>query len=347
MTDFLNEDNVRLLWEVLMDEDILRSKPKEFIEYFLQIFQKNLVPFYENERKIVASIPQNLVLFDKKYISFMMDIIMKLETQSLSLPLIKTTPPVKKEMITYEEIQEERKTQFERDLTKKRDEFQKAVALPIPPTPSFGDQMLEEKPPISELERRIQQTISERNFDLENRNYSQNNIQQAANWLNPQDTSVKKEKVNMNDIIQSKFTGSIVEKPIQNVKYIKIEEPLIKENIIQPVVLDEIPMKEKHIRWNEKLEESFFIVPLPETNTNTKTLDNNNPIFSKLKILPKSFNQNDPEPFVDINGNTAFKEVRIKQLEDEIKSLYHKMDEMSENIKQMKEFIYSQKNEIK
>ena len=341
MTDFLNEDNVRLLWEVLMDENILHSKPKELIDYFLQIFQKNLVPFYENERKTVASIPQNLIFFNKKYISFMMDTIVKLETQSLSLPSIKTAPPVKKEMITYEEIQEERKTIFERELTKKRDEFQKAVALPIPPTPSFGDQILEEKPPISELERRIQQTISERNFDLENRNYTQNTAQQAANWLNPQDTSVKKEKVNMNDILQNKLTNG-GPNPAHTVKYIKIEEPLIKENIIQPIVLDEITMKEKHIRWNEKLEEQFFIVPLQETNTktNTKTLDNNNPIFSKLKILPKSLTSNDVEPFIN---TTAFKEVRIQQLEDEIKSIYHKIDEMSENIKQMKEFVYSQK----
>jgi hypothetical protein len=144
---------------------------------------------------------------------------------------------------------------------------------------------------------------------------------------------VKKEKVNMNDILQNKLTTG--PKPVQTVKYIKIEEPLIKENIIQPIVLDEIPMKEKHIRWNEKLEESFFI---KETNINT--LDNNNPIFSKLKILPKSLNSNDVEPFIN---TTAFKEVRIQQLEDEIKSIYHKMDEMSENIKQMKEFIYSQK----
>ena len=266
----------------------------------------------------------------------MMDTIVKLETQSLSLPSIKTMTPVKKEMITYEEIQEERKTIFERELSKKRDEFQKAVALAIPPTPSFGDQILEEKPPISELERRIQQTISERNFDLENRNYTQNTVQQAANWLNPQDTSVKKEKVNMNDITQNKLTNG-GPNPVQTVKYIKIEEPLIKENIIQPIVLDEITIKEKHIRWNEKLEEQFFIVPLQETNTNTntKTLDNNNPIFSKLKILP-----NNPEPFIN---TTAFKEVRIQQLEDEIKSIYHKIDEMSENIKQMKEFMYSQK----
>lgn len=344
MTDFLNENNVRLLWEVLMDENILHSKPKELIDYFLQIFQKNLVPFYENERKTVASIPQNLIFFNKKYISFMMDTIVKLETQSLplSLPLIKTMTPVKKEMITYEEIQEERKTIFERELSKKRDEFQKAVALPIPPTPSFGDQILEEKPPISELERRIQQTISERNFDLENRNYSQNTVQQAANWLNSQDTSVKKEKVNMNNMIQNKLTGPVVGNPDQTVKYIKIEEPLIKENIIQPVILDELPMKEKHIQWNEKLEEPFFIVPLQETNTktNTNTFNNNDPIFSKLKILPNSLTSNDVEPFIN---TTAFKEVRIQQLEDEIKSIYHKMDEMSENIKQMKEFMYSQK----
>ena len=84
MTDFLKENNVRLLWEVLMDADILRSKPKEFIEYILQIFQKNLVPFYENERKT----QQNLVSFNKKYISFMMDIILQvdLKNQNITKP---------------------------------------------------------------------------------------------------------------------------------------------------------------------------------------------------------------------------------------------------------------------
>ena len=321
MTDFLKENNVRLLWEVLMDEDILRSKPKEFIEYILRIFQKNLVPFYENERKITQ---QNLVFFNKKYISFMMDMILQVDLNSKNTN--KPQNPInsqKKDLITYEEIQEERKSVFEREFNKKQEEFKQAVTLPTPPVPQFGDKLEEEKPPISELERRIQQTVKERNFDLENRNYvsTNHNIKNANDWLSPQETSVKKDKG-----ISNSNSNSMENK----IKYIKIEEPLIKENIIQTISLDGLETREsKRIQWSENLEESYYI---PDIETNKKIpIDS---IFSKLKTIPSLKREENIK-----DTNYLLKDVRIKQLEEEVQSLYQKIDDIHLTMEEIKKMI--------
>ena len=313
MTDFLKENNIRLLWEVLMDADILRSKPKELIEWILQIFQNNLVPFYENEKKI----PQNLVSFNKKYISLMMDMIVQLINKQLN-PINLAKIPEKKDLITYEEIQEERKSVFEREFNKKQQEFQQSVTLPTPPVPQFGDKLEEEKPPISELERRIQQTLKERNFDLENRNYLSTDIKNPNDWLNPQETSVKKEKGLVNANANVKV--NVLENKI---KYIKIEEPLIKENIIQPIQLDE---PTKHIKWSENLEESYYIPNIDRKQDS---------IFSKLKTIPSTK-----------DTNYLLKDVRIQQLEDEIQILYQKIDVISLTMEEIKKMITIDKIKI-
>ena len=311
MTDFLKENNIRLLWEVLMDEDILRSKPKEFIEYILRFFQKNLVPFYENERKT----SQNLMTLNKKYISFMMDIIVQVDTSNTNKPQNPINSQ-KKDLITYEEIQEERKSVFEREFNKKQQEFQQSVTLPTPPVPQFGDKLEEEKPPISELERRIQQTLKERNFDLENRNYLSTDIKNPNDWLNPQETSVKKEK----GMVNANANVNVLENKI---KYIKIEEPLIKENIIQPIQLDE---PTKHIKWSENLEESYYIPNIDRKQDS---------IFSKLKTIPSTK-----------DTNYLLKDVRIQQLEDEIQILYQKIDVISLTMEEIKTMITIDKIKI-
>lgn len=311
MTDFLKENNIRLLWEVLMDEDILRSKPKEFIEYILRFFQKNLVPFYENERKT----SQNLMTLNKKYISFMMDIIVQVDTSNTNKPQNPINSQ-KKDLITYEEIQEERKSVFEREFNKKQQEFQQSVTLPTPPVPQFGDKLEEEKPPISELERRIQQTLKERNFDLENRNYLSTDIKNPNDWLNPQETSVKKEK----GMVNANANVNVLENKI---KYIKIEEPLIKENIIQPIQLDE---PTKHIKWSENLEESYYIPNIDRKQDS---------IFSKLKTIPSTK-----------DTNYLLKDVRIQQLEDEIQILYQKIDVISLTMEEIKKMITIDKIKI-
>jgi hypothetical protein len=172
----------------------------------------------------------------------------------------------------------------------------------------------EEKPPMSELEKRIQQTIAERNFDLENRHYGSNDTKKAGQWLNSQETSVKKDKI----------------------KYIRIEEPLVKENMIQPVNLDgngiEDTLKQpKHIQWSENLEESFHVSDYySQDSLSVNQKIENATIFSKLKMIQ-------PNPLNDL----SHKDIKIRQLEEEVQGLYKKIDEMAENIVEIKKMILS------
>ena len=104
---------------------------------------------------------------------------------------IHNEPPVNKESITYEDIQNDRTSQFEKDLNKYKDEFNDAMSLPIPPVPNFSDN--EKDLPIGEMEKMIKEMTDKRNYDVEliNRNISGN---KADNWLKPQETSIKSEK---------------------------------------------------------------------------------------------------------------------------------------------------------
>jgi esterase/lipase len=89
------------------------------------------------------------------------------------------------------------------------------VLCPKRIVPSSAKKGEEEKPPVSELEKLIQQTLAERNYDIMPNGYS---AEQAKNWLNSQETSVKKEKSILN---QREFSK------IRQTKQIQIKEPFL------------------------------------------------------------------------------------------------------------------------
>jgi len=98
-----------------------------------------------------------------------------------------------KEPITYEEIQNEKKTQFESEFTKRQEEFTSAMSLPTPEAPDFSDKFIDQ--PISEMDKIIKEMTEKRNYDVEQITRThQTTIENADNWLKPQKTSIKSEK---------------------------------------------------------------------------------------------------------------------------------------------------------
>ena len=69
------------------------------------------------------------------------------------------------ELITYEEIHNDKRSQFDKDLTKRKEEFTNTMALQVPPVPKFSDNL--EDGPISEIEKAIKELTSQRNYDVE------------------------------------------------------------------------------------------------------------------------------------------------------------------------------------
>jgi hypothetical protein len=107
---------------------------------------------------------------------------------------IKIHPEEAKQSITYEDIHNDRMMLFEKELNQKQEEFTSAMTLPKPPVPNFSDKLDQ---PISEIEVEIKKIQEQRNYDIEIINNTNKNSSSFIenNWLKPQETSVKNEKL--------------------------------------------------------------------------------------------------------------------------------------------------------
>ena len=123
--------------------------------------------FYDHEKKSGLS----LFELNKKIVTVLVnEWIPMLKTQeqkirSPEVPQQKHQQPISESLtlVTAEEIQNNRKTQFEKELNLKRNEFQGAMTAKTPPIIDFKDKQDE---PIGEMEKLIAETIAQRNFEI-------------------------------------------------------------------------------------------------------------------------------------------------------------------------------------
>lgn len=206
--NFLTDQNVNMLVDIIMDEDVMRTQPTEVIKATEAIFYNNIRGFYENEKANASD------LFDlnKQY--------MLLILRRVKSDLIKNPEVVAKRQphVTFEDIQSDRRSQFERDLNARQSEFTSAMTLPVPPVPKFSDAAQDE--PLSEMELAIKQMTEQRNYDVE----------QIANGFTgnalapPQETSVNNEKFRRKPGIQGQASQQPQsQQQIPGIRYIKIE----------------------------------------------------------------------------------------------------------------------------
>ena len=173
--NFLKKENIELLWDVIKDEEIIKKNSN--IHKIEEFFNNNLMKFYENEKNEENEI--SLIDLNKKYIIYI--------TQNIKNNKIINN----KILITHEEIQNEKISQFEKDFLKKKQDFENAISIEIPPVPKFNDDI---DGPISEMELQIKNMINQRNYELEeiNKNFSN---KKDKNWLVSQETSIKNDKI--------------------------------------------------------------------------------------------------------------------------------------------------------
>lgn len=180
---FTQQQNIQMLWDVISDEEIFRFLNPESQSKVRDLFLKNIVGFYEMERTKTTS----LVELNKKYILLILGHIKKTYTPSK----IKIhNEPV--ELITYEEIHNDRKSQFERDFNARQKEFEDSISIKPPPVPEFSDKQIDT--PIREMDKIIKEMQSKRNYEVDEINKMYNSSNQVENWLKPQETSLKNDK---------------------------------------------------------------------------------------------------------------------------------------------------------
>jgi hypothetical protein len=294
ISGFLHQDNISTLWEVISDEEIFKFLPKDSQSKISQVFLNNIRGFFETEKTKTTI----LVDMNKKYIMLMLNHIKQHFVPQMPNKIkISEDPPIK-ELITYEEIQTERQSQFEKDLARGKDEFSRTMTMTPPKPPDFTDK-LEDKP-IEGMDRLIKEMTAKRNYEVEqiNRNYT-SDVNQTSNWLKPQETSVKADKFPVHDTP----TIASVSRP----NFLNIDEQLSGEG------------GRKNVTWGVNKEIA--------NNLNSNDDDFESNIFKKLKrVGPQPIQQNN----VQLTLNEPSQESRIARVEKQITSLHAKMDTIIE-----------------
>lgn len=227
--NFIEQQNIELIWDILLDmeKEFIMKNNGQYANAVKSNFMNIIKNFYENEKRSSSS----LIEMNKKIISLLINEwipMLKKQEQEIRTQQQK---PVEKENIlfTAEEIQINRKSQFDKDLSVKENEFRSAMTQQVPSTIDFNEKKDE---PIGEMEKLIAETIAQRNFEI---NQIQNaNKNDSEKWLKSEKTNPKSES---------------------EIKYIKIGEPVASDSQVV-----ELTSSKKQLSWAPKIETD-------ETNT--------------------------------------------------------------------------------
>jgi hypothetical protein len=305
INNFLHKDNLTTLWDVISDEDIFKYISRDTQSKIAELFTNNVKGFFEIEKTKM----NNLVDINKKYIMLILNHITKTYTQQMpnKIKILDETPV--KEFITAEELHNERKSKFDKELIKRQEEFENTMDVKAPPLPNFLDKY--EDKPIGEMDKIIKEMTFKRNYDVEQ--ITKNNVGDD-NWLKSQETSIKSEKITKGPplINESKF------------KYLNIDQQT------------QSPTK-KSVTWgnnsetsDSEIEENIF-KKLKKTQPEI-TSDNVNLNFEEINNNYSNEN-NSNENNSNENNSNENNEDKIRVLQLEVKSLNSKLDMIIELLK--------------
>ncbi len=291
---FVKKENVQMLWDVISDEDIFKFLSPTIQNNIYSLFLNNIPGFYETEKMKT----NNLVELNKKFMLLILNYIKKTYPHQPNKIKIYNETPVK-ELITFEEIHNDRKSQFERDVNRRQEEFEDYMAIKAPPVPEFSDKTSDH--PIKDMDKMLKEMQARRNYEVEqiNQSYNNNNASNIEQLLKPQETSLKTEKY---DYKKDEPTGT-------RFKYL---------NDLQP---------KKSVSFNNNDEINTFL----EQEVDEEDVN----IFSKLKKINNM--QYDEEQFIkrdNITGTIVDKhlnsfnphEERLDKLERNVELLHQKLD---------------------
>jgi len=292
ITIFTKKENSQMLWDVISDEDNFRFLSPDIQSKVYNLFINNIQGFYEVERTKTNS----LVDINKKYILLILNHIRKTYPYQPSKIVIHNETPIK-ELITFEEIQNDKKTKIDRDFTRRQEEFEDSMTLKSPSVPEFSDKKTDI--PIKEMEKILKEMQTQRNYDVEQINRSYNTSNHVDNWLKPQETSLKTDK----------FEAKL-DIPQNNNRFKYLNE------------LDQNLIPKKNVTFNSNDQVNTFI------SEHEAEDDEDINIFSKLKKVNKKEGNIRLEIDETNTKDTNTNEDRISKLERNVLNLTQKIDKI-------------------
>lgn len=295
--EFLTETNAQMIWDIMQESSVYNDVEYQDKIEIRKHFVQNMRSFYEQKGK---GIP-HLIEQNKLFISAVLN-----EYRSKEKPF-------KKEAYTVKEIQAERVSQFERDLDKRRNDFENSVITPKPPVPVFSEKM---DKPISEMSALIAKAMAEREKEI-------TQIHQVLS--KPQETSVRHEK--------------------QVFKQINISDEEASRDTIYETVLTPPPtpaaLNAGETYFNKKVtvDESqnrvhLFVEEIETPPTDVNLEEDNNGFMSKFKVAEKTEND---------DVYQELRQVQRKQ-QQQHQELLLKMDDLTKKVDMIIDLIRGQEH---
>jgi hypothetical protein len=268
LSQFKNKDNLKLLWDVLLDELNINLMNKNLINNIRTVFESNINPFSSR-----VNPKSNIMELNKQFLSQVVLAVNRL------FPNLKQEQNIKRITISNEEVTEpykiedihaSRQTEFEKEVERKRMEMENYMTLQKPKELDFSDRNSDGK--IKAMDSLVADKMAQRNMEIEqfqNNNY--NKSIDPEKWLTPKETSVKNEKT----LIEPK----VIEQKsiIKNDQNSRLKHISIDSNNNITLSIDETNQKLKKVSWDDQSDKDSTIN-----------------IFNKLKKQPAiEVNQND------------------------------------------------------
>ena len=296
LQQFTIKKNINMLWEVLLDEININQENKTMMTNIRAVFESNVNPFLAR-----ANVNSGLMNLNKLFLSQVLTAVNRLFPnlqQEKQMKLINISNETIDEPYKVEDIHNARQTDFEKQVNQRRSDFVNLVTIKKPKEVDFSDKAENSK--IKEMEALIAETISKRNFDIEqiHTNANANANASSDDWLKSNDTSVRVEK----------------QQPINNDNQRKHKYVNVETSSINPP---------KKVSFNEDNNMTIEIEELPTNIPTTTTNISTTNIFNKLKKVDTNTNTN-------TNTNTI--QSQIADLNQKVNTLFTMMEEMSNNI---------------
>ena len=301
--EFITNENVELLWEIITEEDIVKVIPKNRVTEFRQFYIGQVKQYYE----LVSASNLQLVKMNQDFISGFMKKLQPIPPQQSQ-----QMRPKNKELYTAEEIQTDKRSQFDNELNRKQIEFKNAMTVPVPEIPKFGDQI--DKPLGSTMDILIAKTLAERNYDVQM--MQSNNIKGAQNveqFLKSQETSVNATKTG--------YTSNVIAPQQNQIKYIQIGDDIDDKTLKSTSVIDLSSPKferldKKNVSWGNNEYQEYALQNLGESQ---------NTLFSKLKyVIPHQNERSVNNEFVELRDEVNILKTQLTILNDKFDKLVSK-----------------------
>ena len=248
-------ENKEMLWELLRDNNAFQGLTNTQYNNVITIFNTTL------NQTTTANKP--LMELNKEFISSMLQQLNSIKMNTLQDNVKNNI--VDPKVLTHEEIQKQKRSEFENNLEKRQSEFTKYMKIHVPDTIDFGDNIKEE--PISNVDSLIHEKMKERSYDIFDKQEEKTlNENGTANNGNDTTNSIKKEIKNMDseplikdmskDIIISDKEEILIDVKSNtddniNNNNIQKEENIIIQNLIKRIEVLEETQQEMKAHMNE------------------------------------------------------------------------------------------------